>query len=339
MAHHEYQPVRDALMWLSQDRQIAVTLDRRIDPSHLVRTDLQAPFFDMGISQLVQPAGAGAVVAGETVFVTTPELTSTFRTRIALAQRELETLPDRNLTRQLELSRKTATRWEPLSSPRSILLDLAERYEVQIENINDIPHDLWDSGTIANADFTTAALWIAAQYDMDLKWIDHDHARLVPAHPNPELEQEHVFRGRTVEQVQSLILHQFPDAQLRWGRDRVRFSGRIEAHEAVAEMLGLRAPRKPSSPVVATSLANRRFTLRMNNRPVVELIDLLEKQGIEFNRNPELLAEAGIDLTKPITLELQEATIDSLLTQACTPVGLTYEIDGTRISLLPAARK
>jgi hypothetical protein len=339
LASSDYAPLREAVMRLSEDRRIAVAIDRRIDPSRLIRTDLQSPFFDVGISQLVHPAGADAVIAGDTVFVTTPDLASTFRTRVALSQRELESLPDRNVSRLLELTRKSATRWEALASPRSILSQLADRYEVNVEHIDAIPHDLWDSGTIAHADFVTAALWITAQYGFDLKWINHSQIVLVPTHPAPEIEQEHIFRGRTLEQVQELILQQFPDLQLSWGRDRVRFSGRVEQHEAVAEMLGLRAPRKPSSPVVATSLANRRFTLRMNNRPLMELIDLLEKQGIQFDRHPELLEKAGINLNQAITLELQDATIDTLLTQALSPVGLTYEIDGTRISLLPAPPK
>ncbi|WP_437226215.1 hypothetical protein SH661x_004468 [Planctomicrobium sp. SH661] len=338
LINRDFVPLRTIAGQLAEARQISILLDRRIDPERLVLVDLQAPFFDSGIASLVADVPAGAVVAGDTVFITTPDSARTLRTRVALAERSLQELPKADLSRQLELSRKVSVQWPDLSSPRQILSDFATRFEITIENPEAIPYDLWAAGTIAHANFVTGALLIASQYELDLDWIDTHRIRLIPQGAHPQIEQEHVFRGRTKQQVSQLLEEKFPELNLQMLSDRLRVTGLLEQQEEIAVLLGNRAPRKAAAPVVATSLANRRFTLRMQNRPFSELIDLLEKQGIHFVRNEQLLSDAEINLNQQISLELQEATIQKLLTDACTPLGLIYQIDGTNIELLPANR-
>lgn len=338
MASRDYSPLRSVLDRFAEDRRIAICLDRRIDPGCLVLVDLQAAYFDVGIETLISKVPAKVVVFADTLFVTSPRTAETLRTRMALAERELEKLPKSSLQRQLELSRKVPMYWEALTSPRDLLVDFAHRFDVTIQNPDEIPHDLWARGQLPSVDLIAGVMFVAAQFDRDLKWIDSRTIQLVPQNPDPQLEQDHVFRGRTQQQVAELLQKNFPDRKIRMRTDRFRMSGKLEEHEAVEILLGNRAPRKASAPVIATTLANRRFTLRMVHRPFFELLGVLEKQGIEFERNTQQLEAAGIDFHQQISLELENATIEKLLTEACTPLGLAYQIEGTRVELGLAPR-
>lgn len=338
LVNQDYTPLRQVLTRLSEEREIAICLDRRIDPERLVLVEINAPFFDTGIETLAVQSAAGVAVLAETVFVTPPATATTIRTRLALAEQELEGLSKSSPQRRLELSRKIPLVWDRLSSPRELLVSFAERFHVTIQNPEEIPHDLWDAGAISHARFTEGALLIACQYARDLQWIDPQTVRLVPQQSDPRIERDHPVRGRSRQELAVLMQQQFPQTAFQFSGERLRMSARVEEHEELDVLLGNRSPRKPAASVIATSLANRRFTLRMMNRPFLELIGVLEKQGIEFQRNAERLQAAGIDLNQQVTLELENATIEQLLTDACAPLGLAFQIEGTRVELGLAPR-
>ena len=48
---------------------------------------------------------------------------------------------------------------------------------------------------------------------------------------------------------------------------------------------------------------------------------------------------AGIDLERPVTLELKNAKIEDLLKGTLDPLGVTFEIHGRTVKLRPAAPK
>lgn len=338
LVNQDYTSLRKVLNRLADDREVAVYLDRRIDPEQLVLVEINAPYFDTGIEKLARQCAAGVVIVADSVFVTTPETAADLRTRIALAERGLEQLPKPSLQRQLELSRKIPLHWERLAASRELLTSFAEKFQVKIENPEAIPHDLWEEGKISHAHFSAGALLIACQYDLDIEWIDSQTVRLVPQPLHPHIEQDHLLRGRPKKQVEELMSQHFPNRDFRITGDRLKWDARVEEHEVLDLALGNRAARKPAVSVIATSLANRRFTLRMMNRPFLELVGVLEKQGIQFQRNDASLQAAGIDLNQSITLELENATIEKLLTEACAPLGLAFQIEGTRVDLGLAPR-
>jgi hypothetical protein len=86
------------------------------------------------------------------------------------------------------------------------------------------------------------------------------------------------------------------------------------------------------------TLAHRRFTLRMADRPFIELVEVLEKQGVQVHRDEQQLEQAGIDLKQRISLELEKATAQEMFEKACAPLGLGFKIEGARIDLFPARK-
>lgn len=332
LVNRDLTPLREFLERLSEERRVAIVIDRRIDPDQLVAVDLQSPYFDTGIEELVRPFGGMTLIANS-VFVTLPDTAKTLQTRVILAEQALEEVLKKDLGRKLDLSRRKSISWNFAASPRDILTNIATGYRITIENPDAIPYDQWAAGRIPAANAVEGLMLIATQFNCDLQWIDSTRVRLIPEAPSPQVTIEHTLRKMTSQQGLNLIRERFPDIQVETRRDRLLVTGLHEQQQEIGVLLGNRAGRtRPVSPK-STPLTSRRFTLRMQNRPFIELVQVFEKQGVQVQRDNTALEEAGVDLNTKISLELENATIYRLLDDACRPLGLSYRVDGARIEL------
>ncbi|WP_437187172.1 hypothetical protein SH668x_000557 [Planctomicrobium sp. SH668] len=335
----DFTPLRALLQSISKDRNVAILLDRRIDPQFLISSNIQSEFLDTGLNELLKPVPAEVVTTGDTLFVTTPDNAAEIRTRIALAEQELRKNKKIPATRQAELLSRTSLRWNDLDSPREILSGTAARDRVTIENPEAIPHDLVAAGSVTSGSLATRLLILLSQYDLEFEWVNGEKLRIVPQTLGPRIEQEHAYRGKKKQEVLDLIQKQIPDAKFSALSDRVKVTTTLDHHDQLAIELGNRPARKVTGSLIDTALSKRQFTIKIVNRPFSELIDKLSEQGIEFDRHEALTKEANIDLNQAISLELSKASIDDLLTTACEQLGLAYQIDGMHIDLYPAQNR
>ncbi|HWL11294.1 MAG TPA: hypothetical protein VNQ76_23015 [Planctomicrobium sp.] len=335
LANRDLTPLQAFLDRLSEERRIAIVVDRRIDPTQLVAVDLQSHYFDSGIEELVR-SFAGVTVLANTVIVAPGETARTLQTRVVLAEQALEALLKKDLGRKLDLSRRKPVAWSEGSTPREILVSVANSYRLQPENPEMIPHDQWRKGELASANAVEALSVISTQFDFDLEWIDGHRFRLVPQAESPVVKVEHTLRNTSPQQAIRKVREEFPDLKVASaGRGKLTVTGRHEEQLEVGVLLGNRTGRPRPARPETVPLASRRFTLRMNNRPFIELVQGLERQGVVIRRDSAALDKAGIDLGKSVSLELENATIYKLLDDACRPLGLQYEVDGTQIELKP----
>ncbi len=334
MVSLELVPLRKVLAQFSEERGIGILIDRRIDPRQLVFVDLQAVFFDSGIAELTSQIASVSVVA-DTLFVGLKENARTLQTRIAIAEQDLDSLLGKDIGRKFELARRKGVRWETGETPTEILTRIAQGYKIQIENLDVIPHDQWAAGGIVNPNCVEAISVIATQFDLDLKWVDGKTVRLVEQAHSPTLQVQHSLRRITPDDAIEKIKERFPELTVEAGRQFVTVTGLQEEQQEVAVLLGNRAARKvPVNPREA-ALKDRRYSLKVHNRPFRELMGLLEKQGVQFRWNEKALDDAGVNLDQHISLELNQATIYQMLSDACRPLGLTYEVQGMNILLHP----
>lgn len=335
LANRGRVPLGEMLDHLASDRRVALLIDRRVDPDQLIDVDVRAPYFDAAISDLLQPLGAGVSVVADTLYIGPLAAAQTLRTRILLSERQLDGLIAGDIKRQFDLARRLPVRWNPLSTPREILSTIAQRYGLELPNADEIPYDLWAEGGIAHANAVEALSLIVTQFGLDLHWVSAKEVRFVPQDPRPLIRSEHVFPGLTIEQALDKVRERFPELLIEAGAEKLAVTGRIEEQEAVSELLGNRAPRKPAAAVARGTLANRRFSLRMIDRPFLELVSVLQKQGIQVEYDAAALERAGVDLNRRMTVELENAPIQKLLSEACGPLQLDYRVDGTTIELFP----
>jgi|GEM_PF-1328703 len=333
LVNWDLTPLQDVLNRLSQERHAAILLDRRIDPTQLIPVELQASYFDTGISELVRQF-AGVAVVADTLFIAPPETAGTLLTRVVLSEQALESRLKQNLGRKLDLGDRHPVEWTLGDSPQQILDRIARHYQLRIVNLDAIPHDQWGPGQIRNPNAVEALLLIATQFQLDLEWIDGNQVRLVPQVLSPTIKREHALRNLTPQQALLRIRKQLPELQVTAIRGKVTVTGREEEQREVGVLLGNRPGRTASTDLTSVPLSRRRFTLKMQERPFLELLTVLEKQGIPVRRESIALEEAGIDLNTRISLELENATIERLFSDACRPLGLSFHIEEHQVELL-----
>lgn len=326
--------MRPYLQRLAQDRQVAILLDRRVDPSQRVPVAILDDYFDEGIRNFVKPARCEISMIGETLFVGPPETAAWLRTRVQILRDELDAVEELSPKRQFELLRRYELTWDDLATPREVLRTIGERYHFEFQNAEIIPHDLWVRGTIASPNVLEALTIVLTQYELTFEWINTNQIRLVEELPIPGLEREHRPRGMTIQSALQVIQQVFPALVIESSGPQLHVTGTLEQHEKIAELIGESPPRRPPPKSPATqSLRDRRLTLKMVRKPFGSLMATLQQQGIQVRYDATAIQNAQIDLGTLISLELEQATIDLLLEQACQKVGLTYSIENDVILL------
>ncbi|MBT5020925.1 MAG: hypothetical protein HON04_19505 [Planctomicrobium sp.] len=323
------------LQRISQVQQIAILIDRRIDPTQKVEVAIAAEYFDEGIREFVKQADCEMSVVADTIFVGPPETALYLKTRIELARDEFDEIEDLSPKRQFKLLRRYELSWDAVSSPQEIIAKQADRYNIRIINLEMIPHDLWVSGTIAYPNFIEGSLMILSQYGLSFEWIDANQIRIVNQIPDVGINQGHKPKGMTLNEAITLTNQKFPKLNAREYRNSLLFTGTVEDHEAVAILIGEKQSLR-QKPVASTSdsLRDVRFTFKMVEKPFGSLMATLKVQGIEVRYDAKEIQTANIDLGKIISLELNEATIHQLLEKSCEKVGLSYRLDGDVIELV-----
>ena len=328
------RPLREFLNELTSERPIAVLLDRRIDPSQKVSTNLSVDYFDDGIQQIAEEIGADISIIADTIVIGPPETTRSLRTRVALLREELKQ-SSLSVKRQFALLREIPIVWEDLATPQELLESTAKKYDVTIENIDEVPHDLWAAGAISDANFPQAMTILLSQFNLSFEWIDESSVRIVPAPTDSFVTETHRPKGMTVAEASKLVRQSLTHAKVRIDNETLKVTGTIEDQERVAELIGRRPPRvRPVSQLDPNSVANRRYTLTMVRQPFGGLLQLLQQNELTLKYDADKFQAAGVDLKQKISMKFEQATLEQMLDEACKQVGLDYRISGTTIELL-----
>lgn len=326
-------PLREILDRLAEERNVAVLLDRRIDPDQLISVTLNAAAFDLGLAEIAATVQADVSVVADTVFIAPIDCARTLRTRIDLIDEKRDRLPDLSVGRKFELVRRYPVSWEKLATPAEVLGRICDRRQLTIENPEVVEHDLWRKGLIAHANATESLMLVATQFGLEIEWVAADRVRFVPESENPAVERSHRPKGMTLTEAVQRIERDFPQVAVQDLGSALQVLGTVEDHERIAVLIGERPPRKAVADSASPPLARRRFTLRIEGLPPTALFEELRKQGIQVEFDARKLTEDGADLSVKLSLDLKQAPIEELLRQACTPAKIRFEIDGEKILL------
>lgn len=322
---------RDVLHRLGPDRNLAVILDRRIDPNQTVTFSIQQEPLRLGLARIVASRSAELVLTENVAYVGPTERARWLRTAIIQAERGMAT----ESTKRLVPVRKTIA-WDDLATPRSILERIEAAYNLRVDNPALVPHDLWGRATLPNVTPAEALTLVLIQFD--LRWTWEPKSRRVQLEPwdNPDpIDRSFQPRGKmTVASVLEDGPVQWPEVKFTARDKDVLVRGRVEDLEQVAKWLagGLNriGPKDGPSP---TPLSQRRFTLSEKNVPALAVLKELEKTGVELVLDEDSLAAAGADLNRLVTIAVQKATIDEFLKAVLDPVHAVAEVEGLTITI------
>ncbi len=318
--------------------EVSVLLGRRIDPGQPVALSVDGETLRGVFDRIGHGVGAKVSVVGSTVYIGPASATRKLRTLVQLRSDELiEASTKSGAKRHSALSRRRMLHWSDLESPTELLNRIAKRHDLEIQDLDSVPHDLWAGTTLASVNAVEALSLVLIQFDLTFAWgSERNVIRLLPIPERVQLERRYRPRGQSAAQAAAAWREKIAgiDVELLGGYVVVR--GTLEQHEAVAELLrpvGRRpaGPRKGKLP----ELKRRKFTLTLDGVPAQALMQKLEESEVEFRYDAIALKAAGVDLDRVISLDVKEAGADVFFHAVFDPLGLQFEIDGYTVRLSP----
>lgn len=330
---------RQVVQRLCELHQIALLLDRRIDPDRPIDVQFTQVSLQDALETFAVQLDADLVQIGGTLFIVPPASSDRIRTLIELRTRELRELEGEDAVgRQFTLLRGTTLTWENLTPPARLVEDLCTAFEIAPIGDTVVPHDLWAAGVMADVNAIEALSLLLGQFDLTFAWQDQSTAMSIRRAPQKvTVPRQHTPRQQDVADALALIGEQFPHLQPQVSDRSVQLEATVGEHEAIAALLDppqqTQMPREPS----LGPLSRRRFTLKGTRAQAIVILRTLQTQDVTIEYDPEELQKAGIDLQQRVTLELNDATADELFRQLCEPLGLSFAIEDRTVRLSPAA--
>jgi hypothetical protein len=331
--------LRHATSNLARYQGVAIFLDRRVDPDQEIDFAAQNTELWTLLQQLVEhlqlverPQTAGRMKLGlcrigPTVYIGPPRTAHVLATAAALRQAEVQQLAGLTASR---LQRARPRSWPALTMPRDLIRQLGEAYGVQIQGIEQIPHDLWPAVDLPPLSFAQQMTLVLAGFDLTFSFeAGGSQVRLVPLPETIRLQREYRPRTSSTRIVEE-IHRRFPEARATVGSDSVRVEATVEEHELIGQLIsGRPAPGPKPKP---TPESDKRYKLTVENKPIGGVATALAKSlGREIRFDPGVVDR----LNDLVSFQVEDATLDQLLRAFLDPAGLSYQIDEQTLLILP----
>ncbi|HUG19382.1 MAG TPA: hypothetical protein VMM56_10415 [Planctomycetaceae bacterium] len=327
-------PFRELLDRLEQTYEIALILDRRIDPERPISVSVpQANVREM-LVQTAQAAGCGIAFLDDLVYFGPLVSADKLRTLVELRQEEFRIFV-RN-SPAAERSRLISNRslsWDDFAEPRPTVINFAESYRLQISNPDLIEHDLWAGDTVPTGSFPRTMQLLLFEFDLTFRLDPANKSlELIPIPEKVTLQKIYTLkRNESAESWKKAI----PSAQVTVAGNQVTVEGRAEDHQTIDS---LRAGRPNTGTVSTTKLSTRRFTLKQKDLPAIRVLEELEKSGIKLDYDAEALKTAGADLEQLIEIDVSDARIEEFLKALLGSFAIEIRIEEETVILRPKSR-
>jgi hypothetical protein len=170
--------LREGLVRLSQAYGAAIFLDRRIDPGQLIDFAVREQPLEAIIRGIAAKAGADMALFGPVVYIGPHESAARLATIAALRRQEVAGLPAEARARLLKAQ---AWQWDELAQPRQLLAELAREANVNVQNAEAVPHDLWPAGSLPPLPWVDRLTLLLVGFGLTFEIDDRGTAvRLVP---------------------------------------------------------------------------------------------------------------------------------------------------------------
>ncbi len=339
--------IRQALQQLTESNHASIVLDRRIDPTQPVSLTVPTtPLRDV-IAALARMVDAGNVVVGNVVYVGPVESAKKLRTLIELRNEDLAKLasnaakktdksPWKNSSVSLSLRRTIA--WQDFDRPRDILKQVAEKWKIEIEGLDKLPHDLWAGSSLTQVTATEALSLLLVQFDSTFEFIpDRAAIRIVPIPLRVFVERSYALPPNPTETIRA-GRERFAGAEIIVGGAKLIVQATVEQQAEIAAWLkpGGQKLVKPATDKTEKLLSERRFTLKLENAALGDVIKTFVANGVQIKYDPMQFADAEISLDKKINkIDVKQVPAEKLFRDLFEPLGIEVAIEGETVTLRP----
>ena len=310
------EPFRQKLNALSEHTQIAIWLDRRIDPSQQPEVSIPETELSRCFAQIAASVNAGVCYVGPVTYFGPRSVADKLATVAEIRRNDVAELPAEARDR---ISRTKALSWDSLTTPQELLEQQAKDGELIFTGLETIPHDLWAAGNFPPLSLIDRLTLILAGFDLTFEFdASGKELQLVPLPDRPTLVRRYSIRG-DISQVLSKLQTAVPQASLKREGPNIVAIGRTEEHQQIALMLQGEKVRVP-----AVGQARTVYTMKGPSMLGTVLKTLQVQAGV----NISLDAKAQEKLRDRINFEVKNAELEDLLTAVLRETGLKFQLNG-----------
>jgi hypothetical protein len=310
-------PLRDSLQGLARDQQVAILLDRNVDPGRRIKMLDRGLTLSQMLDRLADRNDLAVCYIGPVVYVAPPEVAAAATTLADVRREEARKLPAAAFSR---IARRQACNWAVLAEPRTLVQQAGEQYGLRVEGLERIPHDLWPAADLPPLDLTERLTLLLSGFRLTFAW-SADGAGVTIVDVDPSASFERSYPGAPATAAAALS-RRFPEASIQRDARGLEVDAPCLVHLAVERHLRdavvRAAPPPPPRPVAG---AKTLYTLRLENKPAGALVaKVAETNQWKLSVSPD----ARGALKRLISLDVKEVTLDELMTKALDPVGLSW---------------
>jgi hypothetical protein len=283
-------PLRAAIKGLAGSQQVAILLDRRVDPGQKLDLTAKDVPLESALRTIAERCKLGVARLGSIIYLGPPSAARRLRPAAAALNHAVRRLP---ADAQRKFLRTKAMAWEDLAKPRDLLAQLGRQNDIEIGGLERVPHDLWAAADLPPASLVDRLTLIAVQFDLTFNIAqDGDRIELVPVPDNlPVAGQDgdglpgsrKAVKPRTAEPVVGID-------RTRIGRLSVQAQPLGAVLRQLADGLGLRLRIDEDAVKAASISLDQRITVTIENANVVDAFrQLLKSTGLTFRRRNKVV--------------------------------------------------
>lgn len=318
------QKLRRGLENIAETHEVAIWLDRRIDPDQEPEFAITDVTLGQGLQALAGQLDAAACRVGSVVFVGKKSAATRLATIAVLRNEEAAKLPAEV---QTNFGSPRAWQWEALTTPRDLLEQLAQEAKISVSGIDQIPHDLWGKGDFPPLTLAERLTLLLGGFDLTFGFEDGGKSiKLVKLPEKPTLIRPYSPRG-DVARILPQLAQAVPAAALQRSGARIVVTGTAEEHEIVRRLLSGERLR------VASGEAKTVFTMTARQDAIGTILKTLQVQA---NLTIEVDPRAQEKLYTRVSFDVKQKTLDELLAVALSGTGLSFRLEDKRLIIVPA---
>jgi hypothetical protein len=164
--HWAGNPLRPAVQHLAEAVQVAILIDRRVDPGQKLDLEVKGESFQSILQAIVRQCGLGMSRLGPIVYLGPPSVAEQLKSTTAAFEQVVRKLPK---AVQRKFLQTKAMAWDDLAVPRELLAELARQNGLKIAGLERVPHDLWAGADLPPLSLIDRLSLIAMQFDLTFK--------------------------------------------------------------------------------------------------------------------------------------------------------------------------
>jgi hypothetical protein len=332
--------LRSLVRSLARDRQVAVLLDRRVDPDQAIEIEIADTTLRRAFEQVAAKANAACTRVGNVLVIAPPPAAARLRTLAALRDAERTSLLRSRRPAAPARPRATVV-WNDFDRPADVLAAMGTKFGLAIEGLDNVPHDLWAGALLPEVTSVEALSLALNQLDLTFEWTPGAAGvRLLPVPRTVAIERSYTTSGSAAAAAIAALKRGSAPADVSFRGGKLVLRGTLEEHETLAPLLRGEKPRPAASRPGSMRrggppLERQTFSLEVRDVSLAELLEDLRRQGVPLEYDAQQLRRAGVDLDRKVSLKVTKLPAQTFFARLLEPHVLTFRLERNAVIVAP----